>query len=430
MEKDSGFSGFVLEHENDDTSRLLLSKGKWEGIDIDLAVNTILSRKKLKNKVPAWYSEPALVFPAKLSAEQCSSQDTAVYKAGIAARLLSEAGLPEKKGRIADLTGGLGVDSWAFSGIAGEVLYNETNPALARAAGHNFAALGAVNIHVSCRELVSGSLRDILRIQSGNGTERTEEFAPDIIFLDPARRDSAGKKVFLLEDCRPDVLELKDELLSVSRFLMLKLSPMADISMVTDRLGAVCRELHAVSSGGECKELLAVLDREYDGECRITSVNEAGAPDGMNGRFTFFQSEEKTARAACPASEEEAKNASYLFEPGKSLLKSGAYNLISSRFNTVKISRNTHLYLFNDPGQADVLKYFGKVFRILDVFPMNGRGIRQAASAYPEAEVTARNTHMTSERLRLKLGVRPSDRYHIFGSEYLIITERYDMPEA
>ena len=146
------FTEFVLEHENDDTARLLLSKERWKDIDIDLAVNTILSRRKLRDKVPAWYSHTGLVYPAKLSAEQCSSQDTAGYKATLALRLhrgQTEIGsrlhraspatpvkeatgngdLPLTDLHIADLTGGLGVDSWAFSKVAGKVFYNEMDPA-------------------------------------------------------------------------------------------------------------------------------------------------------------------------------------------------------------------------------------------------------------------------------------------------------------
>ena len=160
------FTEFVLEHENDDTARLLLSKGRWKDVDIDLAVNTILSRRKLRDKVPAWYSHAGLVYPAKLSAEQCSSQDTAGYKAGLALRLhrgqaencshlhrssravsILDAPedwnnpLPAPDLHIADLTGGLGVDSWAFSKVAGKVFYNEMDQALAHAARHNFLAL-------------------------------------------------------------------------------------------------------------------------------------------------------------------------------------------------------------------------------------------------------------------------------------------------
>lgn len=418
------FTEFVLEHENDDTARLLLSKGKWKDVDIDLAVNTILSRRKLRDKVPAWYSHAGLVYPAKLSAEQCSSQDTAGYKAALALRLhraspaapvkeATENGdLPLPDLHIADLTGGLGVDSWAFSKVAGKVFYNEMDPALANAARHNFLTLGASGISVHNSTLSPGSAAELL-----------EGFRPGIVFLDPARRADDGKKVFLIEDCRPDVLGMKDELLEISKCLMVKLSPMADISMVTEKLGRQCSELHVVASGGECKELLAVLDRAFHGECRIVVCSDAGRAD--RGIFSFTRTEERAAPAVFVSGEEEASRSHFLFEPGKALLKSGAFNLISSRFGIKKLSRSTHLYLFDDGSTASELASYGKVFRILETFPVNGRNIREAGRKYPHAEVTARNIRMSSEQLRSKLGVLPGDRIHIFGAEYLFVTERY-----
>ena len=431
------FTEFVLEHENDDTARLLLSKERWKDIDIDLAVNTILSRRKLRGKVPAWYSHAGLVYPAKLSAEQCSSQDTAGYKAGLALRLhrgqaenisrlhgssravsILDAPedwnnpLPAPDLHIADLTGGLGVDSWAFSKVAGSVFYNEMDPALAHAARHNFLALGASGISVHNSTLSPGSAAELL-----------EGFRPGIVFLDPARRADDGKKVFLIEDCRPDVLGMKDELLEISKCLMVKLSPMADISMVTEKLGRQCSELHVVASGGECKELLAVLDRAFHGECRIVVCSDAGRAD--RGIFSFTRTEERAAPAVFVSGEEEASRSHFLFEPGKALLKSGAFNLISSRFGIKKLSRSTHLYLFDDGSTASELASYGKVFRILETFPVNGRNIREAGRKYPYAEVTARNIRMSSEQLRSKLGVLPGDRIHIFGAEYLFVTERY-----
>ena len=430
------FTEFVLEHENDDTARLLLSKGRWKDVDIDLAVNTILSRRKLRDKVPAWYSHAGLVYPAKLSAEQCSSQDTAGYKAGLALRLhrgqaencshlhrtAPEANaidvpedetrhIPEPDLHIADLTGGLGVDSWAFSKVAGKVFYNEMDPALAHAAQHNFLTLGASGISVHNSTLSPGSTAELL-----------EDFRPGIIFLDPARRADDGKKVFMIEDCRPDVLGLKDELLDISKYLMVKLSPMADISMVTEKLGRQCRELHVVASGGECKELLAVLDRDFGGECRIVVCSDADRAD--RGIFSFTRTEERSASASFISGKDEAAGHAFLFEPGKALMKSGAFNLISSRFGIKKISRSTHLYLFSEETLAATLKDYGKVFRILEVLPMNGRGIRLAGEKYPEAEVSARNIRMSSDLLRKKLGTRPGDRYHIFGAEYLFVTSK------
>ncbi len=182
---------FILAHEGDDLGKLALARERYvtEVEDFDLALTTLEVRRKLREKVPQWYAIPALRYPLRVSGEQCSSTETARYKATVAAAAA--------KGCLADLTGGLGVDSWAFAQVFDRVLYNEMRPELADAARHNFAALGLSDVTLSCAELVAGKLPLILG-----------SFHPDILFLDPARRASDGRKVFRLEDCQPDVLQL------------------------------------------------------------------------------------------------------------------------------------------------------------------------------------------------------------------------------
>ncbi len=398
-----GFAEFILEHENDDVAKLLLAKDRYAGVDMQLAANTILSRRKLKNKLPSWYAEPSLIYPEKLSAEQCSSSGTAEYKARVIERLAG------KGCRVADLTGGLGADTAAFSRIAEKVLYNEMNPALADAAVHNFRILGIGNVEV-CNFCVCS------RSACGNDRQRScatveellVDFSPDVIFLDPARRADDGKKVFMMEDCRPDVLALKEELLEMSGHVVVKLSPMADISMIVERLGGVCREIHIISSAGECKELLVVLDRDLEGECRLY------ASCGGN-TFSFRRSEEKTARAVFPGSEGEVAGAEYLFEPNKSIMKAGAYNLVCERFGLTKLGLSTHYYIAGADADTGMLGKYGKVFIVREVLPLNNRNIKKTGTGYPKSEVTARNIRMTSDQLRTRLGVRSGDDAHIFG---------------
>ena len=199
----------------------------------------------------AWFAEPSLVYPKPLAGEQCSSSATAFYKAS----LLQDIAPSAAKGclRVADLTGGLGVDAWAFSQEAAEVLYNEMDADLADAARHNFAALGRFNIRVSCAEITADSLSAVL----GN-------FAPDVIFLDPARRSASGQKVFRLADCSPDLIALKDSLLQVCPTVLVKVSPMADIAQLGRELGDWLQAVHVVAVGDECKELLLLLQRPGD----------------------------------------------------------------------------------------------------------------------------------------------------------------------
>lgn len=501
--KVSDFERFIVENEGADTARLVMSCKVWpvledpvlEGLDAkSLAVNTIEARRRLRKKIPEWAAETGLVYPTTLCAEQCSSSDTARYKASIARRVIYEyvgagastgsaAGMKSatgevnakaagKRGRIADLTGGLGVDAWAFSEVAEQVLYNEMNPGLAAAARHNFKVLGANNIIVKNFETTPATIRDILSDteaksentkdilrENGATTENTSDFVqdprmdkdidagfrPDIIFLDPARRDSAGKKVFLLEDCSPDVLKMLPELFEISRFVFLKLSPMADISMAVERLdrtyeaylestsgngwnGQWVREIHVVASGGECKELLILMDREWKGEYSLTCRE-----DGKT--LTFMQEEISEARAVYP----DSSFARIIFEPGKSLTKAGVFNALCGRFGLTKLARFTHLYTISEPLSDNELKErigmfkdFGKVYYVKEILPLNKSSMKDVGKRYPHSEVSAKNIPMTSDELRKRLKVSSGDDAHIFGARietpysednYLIVTE-------
>lgn len=468
------FEKFIVENGNADTVRLVMACKEWpvpedaELAELDaksLAVNTIEGRRRLRKKLPEWVECTGLVYPSSLCAEQCSSSDTARYKASIVQRIFNEyvgtvasmVGDPcrttgsatenkmvtepaevtigtRKTGRIADLTGGLGVDSWAFSEVAEEVLYNEMNPALAAAARHNFKALGVTNIFIKNSEATSDSLKDIFG-----------DFRPDVIFLDPARRDSAGKKVFLLEDCSPDVLKILPELFGISRFVLLKLSPMADITMAVERLdrtyeeylekasgkgwnGQWVREVHVVASGGECKELLILLDGEWNEGYSLTCRED--------GKTLTFKPEEITkAKAGYP----DSTFARIIFEPGKSLTKAGVFNAICERFGLVKLARFTHLYTISEPlSDSDLeqrtapLKDFGKVFYVKEILPLNKSSMKDVGKRYPHSEVSAKNIPMSSDELRTRLKVKSGDDAHIFGvrietpyneDNYLIVTE-------
>lgn len=481
-------SEFIREHYGDDPDRLALQKAKWPEIDVAAAVSTLLSRRKLSRKAPLWATTDGLVLPRTLSAEQCSGEAAARHKA-----LAIREFLGKQPWRIADLTGGLGVDCLEFSNVAEAVLYNEMLPELAEAAEHNFRVLGAGNIEISCFEaspvtLGGAAMRTTNAgngVPKGNGMtecdksnegvfdydgglrERLERFHPDVIYLDPARRDGCGKKVFLLEDCSPDILKIKDILLGIAPILALKLSPMADISMVLERLGNECRELQIIESGGECKELLVLMRRnvqasEQRDDCLIGVYNlDAGNLDAGNLEdrrdspvFEFHRDEENDCTGPRLADSAEIVPGALLFEPGKALMKAGCFRLIGQRFGASALGRDTHYYILrenaSDMAKATssatnissatdrehfsgrrCLKDSGKLFRILDIAEMSGKELKEFGKRHPEAEVTARNVRMTSEELRRRLGCKPSDRHHIFalhadtpGKNLLLFTER------
>ena len=391
---------FILTHEGDDLGKLALARERYvaEVEDFDLALTTLEVRRKLREKVPQWYAVPALRYPLRVSGEQCSSTETARYKAAVAAAAA--------KGCLADLTGGLGVDSWAFAQVFDRVLYNEMLPELSDAARRNFAELGLSNVTVSCAELAAGKLPLILG-----------SFHPDILFLDPARRASDGRKVFRLEDCQPDVLQLLPELLSAFPLVLLKLSPMADISLVCKQLGCV-KAVHVVGAEGECKELLLLLERDYVGPYTLTVYSNGAVaeitktPDPVGGDVL------PDPPVVMPVPDRASP--AWLFEPGKALLKAGAFTW-PCRFGLQKLGQHTHYYLASGP--VDTLTPFGKWFRILEVVPLNNRSIKEIGRRYPVADVTARNIPITSEALRAKLSKNaissqdtvPDQPPHVFG---------------
>ena len=374
---------FLLAHEGDDLGKLALARERYvtEVEDFDLALTTLEVRRKLREKVPQWYAVPSLRFPLRVSGEQCSSTETARYKAAVAAAAA--------KGCLADLTGGLGVDSWAFAQVFDRVLYNEMRPELADAARRNFAELGLSNVTVSCAELAAGKLPLILG-----------SFHPDILFLDPARRAMDGRKVFRLEDCQPDVLQLLPELLSACPLVLLKLSPMADISLVCKQLGCV-KAAHVVAAEGECKELLLLLERDYAGPYTLTVYSNGAVAD-------ITQPPDPSYVMPDP----DWASHPWLFDPGKALLKAGAFTW-PCRFGLQKLGRHTHAYLSAAPVEA--LNPFGKWYEILEVTPLNNRSIKELGKKYPRAEVTARNIPLTSDQLRAKLGVKSGGEIHFFG---------------
>ena len=363
------------------------------------------SKARMGRKVPEWGGVEGLCFPTRLSMEQCSSSATARYKAELVSWIFTgctdTAGVPRlrcsnpsslrcgnaspvahppqsSKPVICDLTGGLGVDCWAFSRMACHVHHNEMSKELSAAVQANFSALGITNASFSSIEIIPGKVADVIAACGMN---------PDIIFLDPARRSGTGKKVFLLEDCSPDILTLKDELLGAAPDILVKLSPMADITMVCRRLGRNVREVHVVESDGECKELLVWLQRGWDGDFTVVYKD-----------LLFTPAEEGAAVPSLLDDTDELSAQGFLFEPSSSLLKAGCFNLICGRFAMRKLGRFTHLY--SSESCPEPLKNYGKLFRILKVLPFDGKTVKALEKEYPRCEVTARNLPISSDELR------------------------------
>lgn len=400
---DQELKEFILRHETDSTAELMLHRERWPSIDMQVAVRCIQGRAKARNKLPVWYAEPGLLYPQSLSLEQCSSQATALYKQ----RFVREGD------RAADLTGGLGVDTWSLAHAAASIDYFERSEELCACARHNFHILGRDNITVHTSEISREMLQGI---SSGSYS---------LIYLDPARRNKGGGRVYSLKDCEPDITGLRQELLRIAPRILLKASPMADIGVLLSQLPEAS-EVHILSSDNECKEVLILMLRNNSLPAEEIPIVAAELQSGDNSgegteefHFTLREEREAVADMAAPP-----EISGILFEPSPALLKSGAFKLPAVRFGLRKISASTHFYT----APAPVEHFPGKVRRILEVMPFHKAAIRDFRKKYPACSVTARNFPMTSEELRRRLGTSESDTFRVLattasdGSRLLIVS--------
>lgn len=374
---------FILEHEDSDISGLILHRDRWPEIDMTLAAKCIQGRSKARTKLPAWYAEPGLIYPGSLSLEQCSSQATAFYKQ----RFVTSSD------KVADLTGGLGADAWSLSLKAASVDYYERSEELCECAAHNFRLLGRKNISVHNAATGQAMLNGI----------PSDHYS--LIYIDPARRGKDGSRVYSLKDCEPDITLLRTELLRIAPRILLKASPMADISALLSELPEAA-EVHVLSHGYECKEVLVLMQKGSALPREDIPVCAAELPlcNGSCGqarafKFTLREEKEATAELAKPS---EIKG--YLYEPSPALMKSGAFALPAVRFGLQKISASTHFYTC----KSVIGSFPGKIRKITGVLPFSKAVIRDFRKLFPSCSITARNFPMTSEQLRKRLGTTES----------------------
>ncbi len=394
---------FIIGNRNADTSKLLLGASKYPEVNVKLCVNCIESRQKIASKLPMWYANPELAYPFPLSAEQCSSEATGEYKRQIAFQLLQRlhtgcSNLEEAHLNGADLTGGMGVDTYYLSQLFGSFHYFERNSELCMATRYNFQKLEAEKIELHNLEI------------NGNNISQLPGAPFDFIFIDPARRSRSDKssKVISLQEYEPNIVELKDELFKVAPIVLVKVSPMADIKLNLSLLPQTS-QIHIVSVDNECKELLFVLQsgstQSYD-SVGITTVNlSSKGREPQFFRYTLGEEE-------CAQSIFASKTGKYLYEPNKSLLKGGAFKLPCSKFGVTKLATSTHLYTSDDP----VMEFPGKIFEIQEVVEFNKKNMKKLASEYPHADISARNFPLDTNALKKMSGIKDGGERHLFAT--------------
>ncbi len=385
MELTEKLIAFIEEHSEADTSRLLLNAARYPGIDIPFVVEQITARKQIKDKLPGWYANKRLVFPSKIAAEQCSSEQTALYKQS----------LIKETDQLCDLTGGLGIDSYYFSLKAKTVTYIERFAHYAETARLNYESLGVKNITVL----------------NGDGAELSKEIKPvDVFYLDPARRGDGNKRVFALSDCEPDLTALYPALLESAPKIIAKISPMADIAQTLTLLPETT-EVHVVSVRNECKELLFIIEREKEEPLPVHIICVNFPVNGEPERFSFSPEEE---RNTLPVFAETIGK--YLYEPNASLLKAGAFKVITAKYPVKKLHINSHLYT------SDVLvaDFPGRFFQVEEVMPFSSALCKKIAKNIPQANITVRNFPLTVDALRKKTKIKEG------GDVYLLATTLTD----
>lgn len=398
---------FIQEHSEDDVKSLALRAHGLEGVDLPFALDQIAGRQTAKRKLPSWAAVDTVVYPPHISMEQCSSELTALYKKSVLDRLIFHSSfLIPHSPFIIDLTGGFGVDFSFMSRGFSRAVYVERQEHLCEMANHNFRCLGLDNVEVECEE-----------------AEEYLEYCDnaDVIYLDPARRDSHGGKTFAISDCTPDVIALLPMLLKKARLVMIKLSPMLDWRKAIADLGEEnVVEVHIVSVDNECKELLILLSSMQSTSSSLHCVNITG-----NNISSFivsissmaFPGKRQFNSPDIPDNTEILDNHisrhAYLYEPNASIMKAGCFDVVADRYpGIVKIAPNSHLFV----SYKEIRDFPGRCFAIEKTTTMNKKELRSALAGITSANISIRNFPMSVADLRKRLKLTDGGNTYIFAT--------------
>ena len=365
---------FIRENLNADVPTLALKKAPV-GTDFSLALRQIEARQLLRKKVPSWSENEDLLFPSHLSIEQCSSEASANYKANLL------------QGRsFADLTGGLGIDTYFISQNYQEADYVERQAELCDLARHNFEVMKA-NV----------------KVWNESAEEYLSHCEPkDYIFIDPARRDMYGRKTVSISDCTPNVIDLQEKLLQKAEKVMIKLSPMLDISKALEELHHV-KEVHVVAVSNECKELDFIMERGYQGDIQFVCVNLLTSQVKMS----FTREEERN----CPGRIADTV-LNYLYEPNPAVMKAGCYKLLTERFDVFKLHKNSNLYT----SEQFIPDFPGRIFKVEDWTLYNKKVKQTLLSDVAQASIAVRNFPLSVSELRKTLRISDGDAIYLFAT--------------
>ena len=392
---------FIKRHREDDVRQLALKRVPNEGIDLPWALTQIAGWQAARRKIPSWAVIDSIVYPQHISMEQCSSDRTSEYKA----KLIDDSCLAKADSEVSfvDLTGGFGVDFVAIaktlhqhaSAVINHAVYVERSDELCTIARNNFPLLG-VDAEVVCT-----TAEEYLHTLKHT----------NLLFVDPARRDGAGRKMVGIADCTPDILSLKDEMLRKADMVMIKLSPMLDWHKAVADLGECVHEVHIVSVDNECKELLLIVRGERSeekGERILYCVNDDD--EVLRVELSSLEMERRVESRMAPPLEKGWGG--FLYEPNASIMKSGCFAELCAKYGVLQIGKNSNLFV------SDTMKetFPGRKFVVEAVSSMNKREMKETLGDMKRANVAVRNFPMNAEELRRRLKLIDGGDDYLFGT--------------
>lgn len=377
---------FIRQHQDDDIRGLALRGTKDPEVDLAFALQQIDGHRRAMEKLPSWAAKEGIVWPPHLSMEQCSSEQTARYKAEVA-------GSGES---FVDLTAGFGVDVAFIAQGFQKAVCVELQPELCAISSANFKLLGFQ-----------------IEVVNGNGVEYLHKMPPaDLVFIDPARRDEHGGRTYGIADCTPNVLDFIDELLEKTQRVMIKLSPMLDWRKAVEDIGREnVSAVHIVSVANECKELIVEV-KGWKGE-KVKNLEEAKVvcvnllSDGGRECFEFdayAPTKSFPLLTLLPSH--------FLYEPNASVMKAGRFDLLAECFGVAPVHQNSHLFV----SDKEVTDFPGRGFIIERTTSMNKRELKESLAGITQANIAVRNFPMSAEELRRRLKLRDGGDAFIFAT--------------
>ncbi|MFY0714319.1 class I SAM-dependent methyltransferase [Seonamhaeicola sp. NFXS20] len=362
---------FISENLNTNLTKLLLKGTAFKNVETKEIIEQIEAKKRCKTKLSSWFNAKNIYYPNKLNIEQTSSEITASYKS----KLISGE-------TIIDLTGGFGVDCFYFSKQFNNVTHCEVNENLSKIVKHNFKQLAINNI-------------ETLPVDGITHLKLSTK-AVDWIYIDPSRRHDSKGKVFFLKDCLPNVPEHIDSLFTSSKNILIKTSPLLDISVGLSELKHV-KTIHIIAVNNEVKELLWILENNFEGSVNIETIN---LKREQNEIFSFNYNKDKNKPNY-------SEPLSYLYEPNAAILKSGGFNEISNQLNVFKLHQHSHLYTSNT-----LIEFPGRVFKIENVIPFNKKVLK--GLNLNKANITTRNFPENVAQIRKKFKIKDGGNTYLF----------------